>query len=505
MLDRTNFASWKQCIRLYCRGKENGVNILKSIDEGAYQMGTVQETLAEITDGAPQFGLPKDIYTLINHYTDAKDIWDNHKGEFIHDYYVWFAKLINDMRNIKMTMSRMQLNSKFVNIMLPEWGRFVTAVKLNKGLKDSNYDQLAHSKELYSTKATIKLLILQRQDVANADECDAFDSDVDEAPTAQTMFMANLSFADPITDEARPSYDSDILSEVQDHDHYQDAVCAHHEEHAMHDSVQLDHAIDSHADYTSDSNMIPYDQYVMDNEVPVVHSNVSFVLNDAFMMIYNDMCEPHAQSISNPSRNTVVKNSLTAELATYKEQFELYERRAKFELTKREQKINEQLRIIISDQEVTFLKKDFKQKENKYLEDFLDMKSLKEKNKVAIGYKNPLWFTRAKQVQPFLYNGHDIIKDNHAPPIVHNTKDTLEIAEITKKKMNDKMKDPGCVTRKVKIAPHDYSKENFLATFTPQTQLTPEQIFWSNDLIKLKSKALKEQTTVSRPIKALTV
>nr|GEW65570.1 reverse transcriptase domain-containing protein [Tanacetum cinerariifolium] len=31
------------------------------------------------------------------------------------------------------------------------------------------------------------------------------------APTAQTMFMANLSSADPITDEAGPSYDSDIL------------------------------------------------------------------------------------------------------------------------------------------------------------------------------------------------------------------------------------------------------------------------------------------------------
>nr|GFD09529.1 hypothetical protein [Tanacetum cinerariifolium] len=43
----------------------------------------------------------------------------------------------------------------------------------------------------------------------------AFDDDVDEqlAPTAQTMFMANLSSADPITDEAGPSYDSDILSE----------------------------------------------------------------------------------------------------------------------------------------------------------------------------------------------------------------------------------------------------------------------------------------------------
>ncbi|GJV00406.1 hypothetical protein Tco_1329676 [Tanacetum coccineum] len=60
------------------------------------------------------------------------------KGETIHDYYVQFAKLINEMRNIKMTMSRMQLNLKFVKNMLPEWGRFVTAVKLNRGFEGSN-------------------------------------------------------------------------------------------------------------------------------------------------------------------------------------------------------------------------------------------------------------------------------------------------------------------------------------------------------------------------------
>nr|GEU70836.1 integrase, catalytic region, zinc finger, CCHC-type, peptidase aspartic, catalytic [Tanacetum cinerariifolium] len=119
-------------------------------------------------------------------------------------------------------------------------------------------------------------------------------------------------------------------------------------------------------------------------------------------------------------------------------------------------------------------------------------------NKVTIGYKNPLCLTRAKKVQPALYNGHEIIKDNHVPAIMHNTEDTLEIAEITRKKMNDKMKDPECVTRKLKIAPHDYSKENFLVTFTPQKQLTHEQIFWSQDLIKLKSKALKELTEGER-------
>ncbi|GJW64908.1 hypothetical protein Tco_0116792 [Tanacetum coccineum] len=395
------------------------------------------------------------------------------KGETIHDYYVQFAKLINDMRNIKMAMSRMQLNSKFVNNIIPEWGRFVTAVKLNRGLRDSNYDQLyaylklheAHANENKMmldqfTQHTIDLLALMsnvsqqqvdrtevrgtmhgvqvqldmgelrtefgmqiqvKQDRLNndvdedvdeqpvhdlalnvdnvfqADDCDAFDTDVDEAPTAQTMFMENLSSANPVYDEAIPSYDSDILSEVHDHDHYQDAVCEHHEVHEMHDDVQPNYVVDSHADYMSDSNMIPYAQYVKDNAVPVVQSNVSYVPNDAYMMILNDIYELSAQCVFVTTQNNVVDNLLTAELATYKEQVEVYERRAKFELTEREQKINKQLRIVIADrnrkeeswkrelhsvklqltstinhnksmvEEVTSLKRDFKQKENKYL------------------------------------------------------------------------------------------------------------------------------------------
>nr|GFB08528.1 hypothetical protein [Tanacetum cinerariifolium] len=316
-------------------------------------------------------------------------------------------------------------------------------------------------------------LTLNMDNVFQAEDCDAFDSDVDESLTAQTMFMANLSSADPITDEAGPYYDSDILSEVRDHDQYQDDTCAYQEKHVMYDSVQIDHVVDLHADHTSISNMILYDQYVKDINVSVVHSNASSVSNDTFMMIYDDMCKPIALSVSNSLRNAVIKNSLTAELATYREQVELYERRAKFELTERKQKINEQLRLVISDrnfkeetlkrelhsiklqltssinrnksmvEETTFLKQDFKQKENKLL--------------------------------------------------------------ITRKKMNAKMTDLECVTHKVKIAPHDYSKENLLATFTPQKQLTPEQIYWSNDLMKLKFEALKERAKVSRPIKALTV
>ncbi|GKC83597.1 hypothetical protein Tco_1139314 [Tanacetum coccineum] len=121
MLDRSDFESWQKRIRLYCLGKENGENILQSIDEGPFKMGKLRETLA---DG----GLGPEWDRVV------KDLTPEEKERFI--------KLINDMRNIKMTMPKMQLNSKFINNMLPEWSRFVITFKLNRGLKTSNYDQL---------------------------------------------------------------------------------------------------------------------------------------------------------------------------------------------------------------------------------------------------------------------------------------------------------------------------------------------------------------------------
>ncbi|GJT35346.1 hypothetical protein Tco_0925765 [Tanacetum coccineum] len=113
--------------------------------------------------------LPVDIYTLINHYQTAKETCDRVKelmegtimtkqeresmiydefdkftsepGESIHSYYLRYAKLINDMNKIPMSMSPMQINTKFVNHLQPEWSRFVTAAKQARNLHSVNFDQ----------------------------------------------------------------------------------------------------------------------------------------------------------------------------------------------------------------------------------------------------------------------------------------------------------------------------------------------------------------------------
>ncbi|GKA68329.1 retrovirus-related pol polyprotein from transposon TNT 1-94, partial [Tanacetum coccineum] len=221
MLDRTDYESWSQRIRLYCRGKENGLQILQSIDQGPFELGTTRDTLGTTPEGGVLLGperprtyedlsdtekkrydadvratnivlqgLPKDIYKLINHNIEAKAIWDNAKmllagseltkedresqlydeferfkmlpGENINEYYVRFHKLVNDMKNIRMTMPNIQLNSKFVNNMSPEWDRFVTTIKLKKGLKETNHEQLYAYLKQHEKHAAQDRLIIKR-------------------------------------------------------------------------------------------------------------------------------------------------------------------------------------------------------------------------------------------------------------------------------------------------------------------------------------------------------
>ncbi|GJT44576.1 retrovirus-related pol polyprotein from transposon TNT 1-94 [Tanacetum coccineum] len=158
-------------------------------------------------------------------------------------------------------------------------------------------------------------------------------------------------------------------------------------------------------------------------------------------------------------------------------------------------------------EEVSTLKHDFKQKENKLLEEFLDMKHLKEKVEDKLYKQDQSLQTVHMLCKPkaFYDEANKIVKTKHDSALVHDSEDTLEIAETNRKKMNEIMKGPKCMEKKVKIAPLDYSKENYLAIFTTQKQLTPEQIFWSNDILKEKAKALKENAKVLKPIIAMTV
>ncbi|GKD46403.1 reverse transcriptase domain-containing protein [Tanacetum coccineum] len=73
---------------------------------------------------------------------DEFDKFTSKHGESIHSNYLRYAKLINDMKMIPMSMSNMQINMKFVNHLQPEWSRFVKAAKQARDLHSVNFDQL---------------------------------------------------------------------------------------------------------------------------------------------------------------------------------------------------------------------------------------------------------------------------------------------------------------------------------------------------------------------------
>nr|GFB80920.1 integrase, catalytic region, zinc finger, CCHC-type, peptidase aspartic, catalytic [Tanacetum cinerariifolium] len=193
-------------------------------------------------------GLPNYIYTLINHYTDAKNIWDNVKmllerGLRDSNYDQLYAYLKqheahaneNKMMLDRFTQHTVDPLALMFNVSHPQHYSPSSSTLLstyvlpncannahgqqNRGLGTNPRGggaAGAHSKELHSTQASTELRLLQRQMLLMqaqengvaldeeqllflaADDYDAFDSDVDEAPTAQTMFMANLSSADPV-------------------------------------------------------------------------------------------------------------------------------------------------------------------------------------------------------------------------------------------------------------------------------------------------------------------
>ncbi|GJW38729.1 hypothetical protein Tco_0064574, partial [Tanacetum coccineum] len=164
MLEKHLYDSWKSRMELYMMNRPHGRMILTSIEQGPLVWPSIT------VDGVTRLKEYTELTLAKAIQADSKDLWEKikllmqgtsltkqerecklydefdkftyKKGESLHEYYLRFTLLLNDMNIYKMPLEQFQVNTKFLNTLPDEWSKFVTDVKLVKDLHTTNVDQL---------------------------------------------------------------------------------------------------------------------------------------------------------------------------------------------------------------------------------------------------------------------------------------------------------------------------------------------------------------------------
>nr|GEW65127.1 hypothetical protein [Tanacetum cinerariifolium] len=92
--------------------------------------------------------------------------------------------------------------------------------------------------------------------------------------------------------------------------------------------------------------------------------------------------------------------------------------------------------------------------------------------KMALGYQNTFYLKQAQKKQQSLYDGK-VLLEKHDPPVVHDSEETLQLAQESRKKMKQLNKE---------IKPSNYTKINHLSgIFVSQSTKSREELYFLND------------------------
>nr|GEU68844.1 hypothetical protein [Tanacetum cinerariifolium] len=93
------------------------------------------------------------------------------------------------------------------------------------------------------------------------------------------------------------------------------------------------------------------------------------------------------------------------------------------------------------------------------------------KQKMALGYQNPFYLKQAQQKQQSLYD-RKVLFEKHDPPVVHDSEETLQLAQESRQKMKQLNKE---------IKPENYTKINHLSRVSvSQMAKSCEELYFSN-------------------------
>ncbi|GKE81713.1 integrase, catalytic region, zinc finger, CCHC-type containing protein, partial [Tanacetum coccineum] len=119
-------------------------------------------------------------------------------------------------------------------------------------------EELAFLADLRIAEGQATQNVITHNAAYQTDDLDAYDFDCDELNTAKVDLMENLSH-----------YGSDALAKIHNHDNVNNNMINHVVQ-AMQSSKQSNVVKHSETEITSDSNIIPYSQYVIESQQAIV-------------------------------------------------------------------------------------------------------------------------------------------------------------------------------------------------------------------------------------------
>ncbi|GJX72059.1 integrase, catalytic region, zinc finger, CCHC-type containing protein [Tanacetum coccineum] len=180
--------------------------------------------------------------------------------------------------------------------------------------------------------------------VFQTDDLDAYDSDCDDIPFVAAVLMTNLSSCEPET-----------VSEVQYSDYAQNDMFTQ-SVHKLQYSEQSPNVVYPDVELTSDSNVIPYSQYLQETQqASVPNTDTSAQQNSLIMSIFEQISSHATSWDSTNKENKLVNESLTAELDRYRERVKILEQRINVDLSTREKFIDLQMDDMIRNRNTKFV------------------------------------------------------------------------------------------------------------------------------------------------------
>ncbi|GKD48651.1 retrovirus-related pol polyprotein from transposon TNT 1-94 [Tanacetum coccineum] len=193
----------------------------------------------------------------------------------------------------------------------------------------------------------------------------------------------------------------------------------------------------------SDSNIIPYSQYLLEKQNAAIQDTNSPTQQDAMILFVFEQLSNQVTNYNKVNKdNQIVNESLSVELERYKERFADFEK----EINYLKQTLSEQSK------EKELLSKTF----NVFKNESKEKEARNIDNKDTVAWKRKL---KELLIRPMFYDGSVIAKETNVISIA-DSEETLMLEEESRSKMLLKQSDPMVLEKKVNKKPLNYAELN---------------------------------------------